>query len=335
VIGADGQRLLHAIDAATDQPWLAQLPAVVRLRRVWAEQYVEEDGQLSWRAVKDMPAAAELIASPYDAEARYSTKREIQWVGYKVHLTETCDMNTPYLIVNVETTPATTPDDNMLTVVHESLEKRGLVPTEHLVEKGYTDSHVLVESEREHGVTIVGPVAEDPSWQARQREVFDKSQFVVDWERHVITCPAGKQSISWLPNTYPQNGMVHEVRFARKDCTPCSFRASCPKAKMEPRIIGLQAREHYEALQTARKRQTTEEFRQQYAARAGVEGTHSQAIRQCGLRQSRYLGLAKTHLQHLLTAVALNVVRLGEWWLGRHQAKTRCSPFAALRIATA
>jgi transposase len=83
VIGADGQRLLHAIDAATDQPWLAQLPVVVRLRRVWAEQYVEEDGQLSWRAVKDMPAAAELIASPYDAEARYSTKREIQWVGYK------------------------------------------------------------------------------------------------------------------------------------------------------------------------------------------------------------------------------------------------------------
>jgi len=95
VIGADGQRLLRAIDAAPDQPWLAQLPAVVRLRRVWAGQYVEESGQLSWRTVKDMPAAAELIASPYDAEARYSTKREIQWVGYKVHLTETCDADIP------------------------------------------------------------------------------------------------------------------------------------------------------------------------------------------------------------------------------------------------
>lgn len=287
VIGADGQRLLRAIDAAPDQPWLAQLPAVVRLRRVWAEQYVEESGQLSWRTVKDMPAAAELIASPYDAEARYSTKREIQWVGYKVHLTETCDADIPNLIVNVETTPASTLDDNMVKVVHESLETRELLPTGHLVDKGYTDSHMLVESEREYGVTIVGPVAEDPSWQARQREGFDKSQFIVDWERHVVTCPVGKQSISWLPNTYPQNSMVHEVRFARKDCTPCSFRASCPKAKMEPRLIGLQAREHYEALQAARKRQMTEEFRQQYAARAGVEGTHAQGIRRSGLRQSR------------------------------------------------
>lgn len=333
MIGADGQRLLRAIDAAPDQPWLAQLPAVVRLRRVWAEQYVEESGQLSWRTVKDMPAAAELIASPYDAEARYSTKREIQWVGYRVHLTETCDADTPNLIVNVETTPASTPDDNMVKVVHESLETRELLPTEHLVDKGYTDSHMLVESEREYGVTIVGPVAEDPSWQARQREGFDKSQFIVDWERHVVTCPVGKQSISWLPNTYPQNGMVHEVRFARKDCTPCSFRASCPKAKMEPRLIGLQAREHYEALQAARKRQMTEEFRQQYAARAGVEGTHAQGIRRCGLRQSRYLGLAKTHLQSLLTAVALNVVRLGEWLTGTPRARTRCSPFAALQGA--
>ena len=61
-----------------------------------------------------MPSPAELIASPYDPEARYSTKREVEWVGYKVHLTETCETETPHLIVNVETTPATTPDDHMV-----------------------------------------------------------------------------------------------------------------------------------------------------------------------------------------------------------------------------
>jgi hypothetical protein len=64
-----------------------------------------------------MPAAAEQISSPYDPEARYSTKREISWVGYKVHLTETCDPETPHVITNVETTLATTPDDNMVAVV--------------------------------------------------------------------------------------------------------------------------------------------------------------------------------------------------------------------------
>jgi transposase len=333
IIAADGEQLLAAVEAATDPPWLMQVPAVGTLRRVWAEQYTGEPGQLRWREVKDMPSPAELISSPYDTEARYSTKREVEWVGYKVHLTETCDEEMPHLIVNVETTPATTPDDNMIEVVHESLEKRDLLPDEHLVDKGYTDSQVLIDSQREYGVTIVGPVADDPSWQARAGEGFDKGHFVVDWERQVVTCPAGQQSISWLPNTYPQNGQAFEARFARKDCTPCPFRPQCTKAKHEPRIIGLQAREQHEALQAARRRQTTEEFRLQYAARAGVEGTHEQAIRRCGLRRCRYIGLAKAHLQHVLTAVAIDVVRLSEWWAGTPPAGTRCSRFAALKPA--
>ena len=64
----------------------------------------------------------------------------------------------------------------------------------------------------------------------------------------------------------------------------------------------LQAREHFEALQGARKHQETTAFRASYAARAGIEGTYAQAISRCGLRRSRYVGLAKTHLQHVITA---------------------------------
>src|SRR5271168_5350242 len=77
---------------------------------------------------------------------------------------------------------------------------------------------------------------------------WDRPQFLVDWDRQVVTCPAGKQSISWLPNTWPENGMMFEARFARKDCTPCAQRSRRTRAKNEPGIIGLQAREHYEAL---------------------------------------------------------------------------------------
>jgi putative ABC transport system substrate-binding protein len=52
---------------------------------------------------------------------------------------------------------------------------------------------------------------------------------------------------------------------------------------------------------------------------------------------SRYSdpGLAQTHLQYVLTAVALNGVHWGAWWLHAPTAKTRCSPFAALRVAVA
>jgi transposase len=334
-IGADGRQLLAALDAATAQPGLAQLPAVAVLRQVWAAQYVEAAGRLRWRAAAEMPPAAEQVCSPYDPEARYSTGREAAWVGYKVQLTETCDpaCEGPHLITNVETTPATTPDDNMVMVVHHSLEQRGLLPGEHLVDKGYTDSQVLVGSEQRYGVSIVGPVADDPSWQARVEGGLTKAAFRVDWDRQVATCPAGKRSISWLPNTWPGNGMVFEVRFARRDCTPCALRPLCTRAKREPRIIGLQAREQFEALQGARRHQETEAFRASYAARAGIEGTHAQAIRRCGLRRCRYIGLAKTHLQHVITAAAVNLVRVAEWFAGTPMAETRCSRFAALRSA--
>jgi transposase len=136
VMGADGQGLLQAIDAAVEQPGLREMPAVQTLRRVWAEPYVEVHGTLRWREGKDRLSPAERIASPYDPEARSSTKRAVEWIGDTVHLTATCDPATPHLMVHVETTPATTPDDPMLATVHASLEPRGLLPAEHLVDKG-------------------------------------------------------------------------------------------------------------------------------------------------------------------------------------------------------
>ena len=66
---------------------MPQVPAVEILRQVWTEQYIADAGELRWREVKEMPPPAELICSPYDPEARYSTKRDMEWVGYKVHLT--------------------------------------------------------------------------------------------------------------------------------------------------------------------------------------------------------------------------------------------------------
>jgi hypothetical protein len=86
---------------------------------------------------------------------------------------------------------------------------------------------------------------------------FDKSLFLVDWEAKVVTCPAGKKSISWLPNTYPANGTAFEARFARLDCTPCSSCSRCTRSKQEPRILGLQTREHHEALKAMFRRHGT------------------------------------------------------------------------------
>ena len=89
-------------------------------------------------------------------------------------------------------------------------------------------------------MTLVGPVADDPSGQARAGEGFDKAQFLLNGDHQVARCPAGNHSLSWRPNTYPKNGAVGEVRFSRQDCTPCAHRANGTPAKKEPRLLGLQ-----------------------------------------------------------------------------------------------
>jgi IS5 family transposase len=65
-----------------------------------------------------------------------------------------------------------------------------------------------------------------------------------------------------------------------------------------------------------RAEQATPAWRERYAHRAGVEGTIAQASRRSDLHQARYRGLAKTHLQHVLTALALNLVRVDAWLTG-------------------
>ncbi len=336
-IGRDGLQLLAAVEAATDLPQLRELRAIQILRQVWAEQYTDPPEPIRFREKKDIGSAAELIVSPYDTEARFSTKRGMDWIGYKVHFTETCDEESAHLITHVETTHAAVPDDQILPQVHEALGKQELLPEIHLVDAGYTTAKGLVDSQQDYGVTILGPVAQDASWQAKAGEGFDRASFIVDWEAHTVRCPAGKQNYSWLPYDDPDKALAEGVRvqFASKDCTPCPLRSHCTKRKVAPRELLLQRREEYEALQTAKRRQTTQAFREQYDLRAGIEATHAQGLRRSDLRRTRYIGLAKTHLQHILTALALNLVRVVEWLTETSQSetvatKTRQSRFAAL-----
>ncbi len=341
-IGRDGVELLQAVDTARDLPWLRELPAIQTLRQVWAEQYTDRSGSLCLRDKKDLEAAGDLIVSPYDTEARFSVKRGMEWIGYKVHFTETCDEDLPHLITNVATTTAAVPDDQVLESVHQALEQREVLPEIHLVDAGYTDSEGLVSSQRDYGVTLLGPVAADPSWQAKAGEGFDKASFLIDWEQEIAICPAGKQNYSWLPNGDRSRGVVGGIRvqFASRDCAPCPLRLRCTHAKVAPRELVLLPREHYEALREAKSRQSTTEFREEYAMRAGIESTHAQGVRRSDLRRTRYIGLTKTRLQHIFTAIALNVVRAVEWLTDTSpakppQPKTRVSHFAALEKARA
>jgi transposase len=335
LIGADGFGLLEAIYALEAPGWLRAVPAVETLRRVWLQQYyATEAGPIRWRSVADLPPAHVFINSPYDPEARYGGKRDLRWVGYKAHLTETCDPDEPQVVTHAETTPATTPDGQVVEAIHADLARNHLLPSEHIVDAGDTDSNLLVSSRRQHGVDLVGPVMPDTSWQSRAANGFGSAAFTVDWSAHQVTCPEGHTSVKWCPTHEPHGNAVIKIEFATADCRGCPSRPRCTRAATEPRQLVLRPQAQQEALRAARQRQTTTAFRHQYARRAGVEGTLSQAIHVCGLRRAKYIGLAKTRLQHIVTAAALNVVRIGAWLAGIPRAQTRQAPFVALALAT-
>lgn len=130
-----------------------------------------------WREVEDLPPAGQLIVSPYDTQARTGNKRDKRWVGYKVHITETCDEDAAHLITHVETTPATAAtatDEAALEPIHEALQQRELLPTEHLVDAGYVDGARLVASKEQYQVRLVGPLPDGrcPMTTAGRRELI-------------------------------------------------------------------------------------------------------------------------------------------------------------------
>ena len=335
-IGADGRQLLRAIFAPASPGWLREVEAVRILHRVWLQQYeaVADNEPMRWRQVTDQPPSSVRIHTPYDPEARYSAKRDTTWLGYKVHLTESCDEDAPYLITHVFTTPATTPDFDAPAIIQADLAAKELLPAEQLFDAGYVDGGLLVDSLQQHQVNVIGPVAPDHCWQALTEGAYDVSHFAIDWEAKRVTCPQGHTSQKWSHTHNHLGSPIINIRFAPKACSQCAERAKCTRSQSGPRHMTFHPQPEHEALQQRRIFQKTAEFKQQYDPRAGIEGTISQAVRGTDLRRSRYIGLAKTHLQHILCAAAINLYRVVNYMADLPISHTRTSSFAALATAT-
>jgi transposase len=332
-VGEDGFALLDRLDEPATPEGLRRLPKVEVLRRVWARHFARDGvppsgGGVRLRPKEELPPAADKIESPYDPEARFRTRSSTSWVGYVVHLTETCEDEAVNLLTHVMTTAATVHEARCTAAIHEALAAKGLAPGEHLVDSAYVDAELLVRSREELGIALVGPGRPDPAWQTRVEGAFTLERFSIEWDRKQARCPQGKLSAGWSEGVEGTGRPYVRVLFRQADCGACAARASCTRGRS--RNLKLPPRAEYEALKAARGRLTTEAGRRLYARRAGIEGTISQGVRAFGLRRSRYRGLAKTHLQHVATAAAIDLGRLSAWFDAIPRAATRVSRFAAL-----
>ena len=344
--GKDGYYLLEQVHGPGAPGWLAELPAVQALRRIWIQQYYRDGEKVIRREEREhgLPPGRDRIVSPYDLEARYSEKHGMSWLGYKGHFTETVsdpaddDPDTrrsvlPNLVTDVQTTHAAVPDVVMTAPVHDSLEASGLLPGEHAVDSGYVSADLLVSS-RLRGITLLGPLLAGTSAQARSGG-YTADMFAIDWDRKQATCPQGAVSSKWAPLRQRDGKEAISVRFAAATCRACPARDKCTTAKWTGRQLFLRPREIHEAVAAARAGQDTRQWKDRYKTRAGVEGLMHQATCVTGIRRARYLGLDKTRLEHLAAAAAINVIRLDAWYSGRPLDRTRTTHLQRIDLAPA
>jgi transposase len=340
-VGEDGVHLPEALAAATTPAQLRELASVKTLEVIWSQQYerpsvAKPSGKFSGHSpvrgkdLTELPRAAEQLESPDDLDARYRTKRETQGLGSLVHYTETCDREQVSVSTHVPTTPATVPDAQCTALIQGALSARQLPPREHIVDTAYIDAELLVKKAQAHPIPLVGPARPKAGWQNKVAGAYGYDQFTVDWERQQVRCPQGNCSLPWHERRDPSRDPWFAAHFRTQDCAACPTRSSCTRSPHQARFFKLLPREQHAALQQARAIPATEAGQQRYARRAGIEGTISQSVRAFGARRARYRGLPKTHLQQVLTAVAMNVRRMVAWLDEVPKATTRTSHLAAL-----
>jgi hypothetical protein len=360
----DGYALLEAVYGESSPAWLRELPAVDVLRRVLLQNYtrvIQADGrEVIKRREKEpegdgIPPGHTRIASPCDLDARWGVKRDTFWLGYKLHVTETCDDEPecgcpgagdgricrrghdtrcaspafPDLITHVATTKATVPGSQMTDVIVDDLAERNLAPARQYLDPGYLSAEAVLHAARCHGIALTGPMLAGTSAQARAGG-YTQQAFTIDWDRKQATCPEGAVSSKWKPMRTRDGKDAISVRFAAATCRGCPARDKCTTAARTGRQLYLRPREIHQALAGARAAEDGISFQAGYARRAGVEGTMHQAASH-GARRARYRSLPKTRLDHIYIACALNLLRLHAYWTGTPLDRRRTSHLARLK----
>lgn len=323
-VGEDGQALLLLV-STEGSAQLQSLSQVQFLKAVWKQQFeVEPDSKaVRWKPKAEQSSSSERPCSPYDPDARFAANHSKNWVGYKVHLSETCEATLPELITHVHLTPAPTNDVQAVNSIHEGLRSKGLIPTEHLMDGGYISADLLA-AHQGGDIQIVGPARRPTNWQRRSENAFTHDDFQIDWDRRDVTCPQGFLNSAWTEKAYRGRTTI-TVKFRYQTCGRCPVRQRCTKSDTlkRGRTLQLRAEDRFRALSSARNRQTEEEWLKLYQLRAGVEATMSQAVRRFDLRRARYWGMNKVRFQMLCTAAAINLVRYDAWLQAIPRGTTR------------
>ena len=303
--GRDMRDLLEWI--GPENPKLAEREAMKLLRRVFTEQFEVVEGKLE--LITQRPPRA--VHNPHDPDAHYADKNTKQWIGYKVHVTETVDPQEPikkkgepaeHFITEMFTTEAAQDEMAGLTeVLKREQEHHEIIPEAMYTDAGYVTEHTLTQAEQ-NGIKLLGPTRPDP-----HKGPYNSDAFQVDVDKRQAVCPQGNLSsqCSRIKDNY-QGTEYYRIEWASQ-CDRCPVQKQCTHSKSGRRtlVVGLR----HDLVEQRRREMKQSGFSKSMHPRNGIEGTHSELVRGHGMRQTKYRGLNRVGLSHYFMGAACNVKR--------------------------
>ena len=246
---------------------------------------------------KDIPSDS--LQNPSDPDATYSGHKG---QGYQVQVMETfCDdeekKTTPNLITHVHVEPAHNSDANALIPAIESVKERGLMPEKLLADSLY-GSDDNTQRAAQDGVELVAPAMGSP-----KKDDISLAEFEVSDKDKIIACPQGK-----APVKIKTKKERVTVLFDADDCSVCPLKEQCP-AKEGKKFFYLRYTKKEMRIAKRRAYEQTDQFKDRYRWRAGVEATMSEYDRKTGVKRLRVRGLKAVRFCAILKAAGVNIMR--------------------------
>jgi hypothetical protein len=297
------QDLQAVIELFADHALISTWKRYQQLKQVFEQQCEVVENKVEIRK----KTGGDVIINVSDPDATYCGNKG---QGYQIQLSETCDPeNEVNLIVSAQVETAVQNDADAFEPVLEDVADRDLLPETMLADAGYGgDKNMKIADSK--GVELVSPVPGGAKYDP-EKVGFDKFtvEETADGSLQVTSCPAGHVPED---SVYNKSSDRLAVTMDYDKCSSCELKTSCP-IKMKTGKRRNSAKVHFEMREhragKRREVEQTDEFRDAYRWRSGIEGTNSCLKRREGLGRLRVRGRLAVASSLLLKIAGWNLLR--------------------------
>jgi len=293
-----------------DRREVTDMHSYKQLERILNEQcnVKPSEGGSAVEVKKPKEIASDSLQNPSDPDASYSGHKG---QGYQVQIMETytatddkeAKEKTLNLITHVQVEPAHQSDANALIPAVESAKDSNLAPKEILADSLYGSDKNCQEA-KQACVEIVSP-----TMGGKKENTICFSEFETSKTGEILACPQGH-----APVTVKKKKSRHTAAFDSQHCNHCPNQVNCPvKAGKKHHYLHYTEKE----MRIAKRRayEQTDEFKDRYRWRSGVEATMSEYDRRTGAKHLRVRGFKAVRFCATLKALGINILRAAAVWM--------------------